>query len=386
MGVADGFNKSQARVVANPPLVTGNFNQELLIELAGGTPPDVFWYLQENIPIPALVAKNIGYPLDAYISRDKYDPTDYLPQALALNVWQGKMYALPRDYGSQQIFYNVDLFQSAGIPPIPADWSDTTWTFAAYLAAAQKLTKQEGGKTTVWGCLINRAWRPWATFVYSNGGAVVNQDANGEATSIALDSSAATEAMQFLQDMIYKHKVAPPPAIEGQEGSLQLFASSRVGMIVDNPNLVGNYRKSLKFKWDVGAMPLGHATKRGTGGGGTAWAITAQSKQHDAAWQFLQWLCNAESERVAARAGITTPARISILHSPDFLHPGQSPEHSNSFVSADDYVVRDPVSVNWPQIQEEVVNKDMDSLWDDSKDAKALATMIKQQAASMFKS
>src|SRR6185437_2470066 len=125
---------------------------------------------------------------------------------------------------------NVDMFTAAGLPMLPADWADTTWTFDAYLAAAQKLTKQDGGKTTVWGCLVNRGWRPWATYVYSNGGAVVDKDANGLATDIALTSDAAVGGMQFLQDLIYKDKVAPKPDVESQEGPLQLFASNKVGM------------------------------------------------------------------------------------------------------------------------------------------------------------
>jgi multiple sugar transport system substrate-binding protein len=384
--IADSFTKSQQAVAVDVHKVTGNFNQELQVELAGGVPPDVFFYLQENIPIPALVGKQIGFPLDTYIARDKYDSSDFLPQAWALNVWQGKVYAIPRDYGNQQIYYNVELFNAAGIPPIPADWTDTTWTFDAYVAAAQKLTKQEGGKTTVWGCLVNEGWRPWATFVYSNGGTVVDQDANGVSTDISLTSDAAVGGLQFLQDLIYTHKVAPHPDVASQQGQLQLFASSKVGMVLDNSSGAGNYRKNLSFKWDVGAVPLGHAAKRGSGGGGTAWAITQPSTHHDQSWAFLQWLTSADSQRLEARAGVTTPSRQSVVRSADFLQPSLAPAHSVSFANAQPYVVRDPVSAAWPQIQSQIVTKQLDSLWDDSKDAKTVAALIKQQADPVFKS
>lgn len=383
--IADGFTKSQQAIVVDVHKVTGDFNQELQVELAGGTPPDVFFYLQENIPIPALVSKNIGLALDTYIQRDKYDSSDFLPQAWALNVWQGKVYAIPRDYGNQQIYYNTAMFATAGIPPIPADWKDTTWTFDAYLAAAQKLTKQEGGKTTVWGCVVNEAWRPWATFVYSNGGAVVDKDANGVATDIALTGDAAVAGLQFLQDLIYTHKVAPRPDVASQEGPLQMFASSKVGMVLDNPSAAGNYRKNVSFKWDVGAVPLGHTAKRGSGGGGTAWAITQPSTHHDQSWEFLKWLTSADSQRMEARAGVTTPSRQSVVRSADYLQPGVPPAHAVSFANAQPYVVRDPVSTAWPQVQTEVVNKQLASLWDGSKDAKTVAAAIKQQADPDFK-
>lgn len=49
-------------------------------------------------------------------------------------------------------------------------------------------------------------------------------------------------------------------------------------------------------------------------------------------------------------------------------------------------MVRDPVHTNWPQIQKEVVTKNMDTLFDGSKDAKTVAAAIKAAADPMFKS
>jgi len=384
-GIADAFNKSQSAVFVDTQQVTADYNTQLLTQIAGGTPPDMFRYLQENIPIPALVAKKLGYAIDSFIARDKYDFTDFIPQAWALNVWQGKTYGVPRDYGNQQIYYNVEMFKAAGLQPIPADWTDTTWTFDAYLDAAKKLLKTENGKTTVWGCIVNRGWRPFASFVYSNGGAVVNVNADGLATNVALNSPAGTSGLQFLQDLIFKHKVAPRPEVESQEGPLQLFSSGKVGMILDNPSGAGNYRKSLKFTWDVGAIPVGQGGKRGSGGGGTAWAIAGPAKKPEQAWEFLKFLESPEQQKAAARAGVTTPSRKSVAHSDDFLQPSLAPQHSISFANAQEYVVRDPVHENWPQIQKEVVNKNMDSLWDGSKDAMAVATAIKAGADPLFK-
>ena len=56
------------------------------------------------------------------------------------------MYALPRDYGNQQIYYNVDLFKKKGVPLPATDWTDTTWTFDKYLEAAKALTEESGGQ------------------------------------------------------------------------------------------------------------------------------------------------------------------------------------------------------------------------------------------------
>lgn len=383
--IGDAFTKSQQGIVVDTQIVTGDTNAQLLTQIAGGTPPDLFRYLQENIPIPALVDKKLGYALDALISRDKYDYSDFLPQAWNLNVWNGKTYGVPRDYGNQQIYYNVEMFKSAGLQPIPTDWNDTTWTFDAFVEAARKLQKTEGSRTTVWGYYVNRAWRPWATFVYSNGGAVVHKDAQGVATDIALTEDAAVGALQYIQDLMLKHKVAPRPDVESQD-QLQLFSTGKVGMVLDNPSGAGNYRKNVKFEWNVGCVPVGQGGKRGSGGGGTAWAIAAPAKHPEQAWEFLKFLESPEQQRVAARAGVTTPSRKSVVHSEDFLQPGLPPAGAISFANAQEFVVRDPVHTNWPQIQKEVVNKNMDTLFDGSKDAKTVAAAIKAAADPMFKS
>ena len=52
---------------------------------------------------------------------------------------------------------------------------------------------------------------PWASLVYNNGGTVVKKDDRGVATEMALDQPDAVEALQFLQDLMYTHGVAPRP-------------------------------------------------------------------------------------------------------------------------------------------------------------------------------
>ena len=67
-----------------------------------GTPPDVYRYLQEVTPIVAVAEKKLHLELDPFIAKDKYDVSDFRPSALALYQWDGKTYALPRDYGHRQ--------------------------------------------------------------------------------------------------------------------------------------------------------------------------------------------------------------------------------------------------------------------------------------------
>ena len=62
------------------------------------------------------------------------------------------------------------------------------------------------------------------------------------------------------------------------------------------PSSVNRYRTIETFKWDVSALPIGKAERRGTGGGGTGWAAAAATKAPDMAWKFLAYISSAQAE------------------------------------------------------------------------------------------
>jgi multiple sugar transport system substrate-binding protein len=322
---------------------TADYNTKLQTLFAGGAPPDIYRYLQEVTPIVTVADKKMHLQLQDMVSSDKYALGDFRKDALNLYLWSGALYGLPRDYGNQNVFLNLNLFQKAGLTPPPADWTEKTFTFDAFLEMAKKLTVKNGDKTEQWGFLVNRTWRPWASWVYSNGATVVKRDDKGVATEIALTDPNAVEAMQFIQDLMHKHAVAPRPDMESELGGFDLFATGRVGMMINNPSSVNQYRTITAFKWDVATLPLGKGSQRGTGGGGSGWAAGATTKNPKMAWEFLKFISSPEAEQDEVAIGATTPARTSVATSPQFLDTSKPPAHVKGFADAQEYVVRDPV-------------------------------------------
>ena len=184
---------------------------------------------------------------------------------MRLYQWDGKTFAMPRDYGNQNLFYNVDLFEEAGVEPPPVDWEDKSFTFEVFLDMLQRLVKRENDRVTQWGFLVNRGQRPWASWVYSNGGALVHKNEQGVATDSAMADEATVEALQFLQDLMYKYEVSPRPDLESELGGVDLFATGRVAVMLTNPSAVNQFRAIDAFRWDVGTIPIGKAERRGTG-------------------------------------------------------------------------------------------------------------------------
>ncbi len=370
--------------VQHQPTANADYNTKIQTLFAAGTPPDIYRYLQEITPIITVSQKALHLQLDDYIAADDYDLSDFRPDAIKLYQWDGKTFALPRDYGNQNLFYNVDIFEEAGVEPPPVDWEDTSFTFEVFLDMLQRLVKREGDRVSQWGFLVNRGQRPWASWVYSNGGALVHKDDSGVATDSAMADEATVEALQFLQDLMYKHEVSPRPDLESELGGVELFSTGRVAVMLTNPSAVNQFRPIEAFRWDVGTIPIGKAARRGTGGGGTGWASGAGTKHPQEAWGFLKHITSAQAELDEVSVGATTPSRVSVVTSEAFLDPNLPPKNAKGFAQAQEYVVRDPVHVNWPEITQRIYTPNMDLLWSGTEDAATVAARIKQESDPLF--
>ena len=137
---------------------------------------------------------------------------------------------------------------------------------------------------------------------------------------------ATVEALQFLQDLMYKHEVSPRPDLESELGGVELFSTGRVAVMLNNPSAVNQFRAIEAFKWDVATLPIGKAERRGTGGGGTGWASGAATKIPDEAWGFLKHITSAQAQLDEVAVGATTPSRVSVVTSEAFLDPNKPPQ------------------------------------------------------------
>ena len=360
-----------------------DYTNKLTAAFAGGTPPDIFRYLQENIPLPGAIERGMLKKIDDYVKRDKYDLADFRKDSIELYRWKGALYGLPRDYGLQVVYYNTDLFQRAGVQMLPSDWNDKTFTFQKFVDICTQIAR-----TGAYALFVPRGRRLWSSFVYSNGGAIVKKNADGLATEFALTEKPAVDALQLMQDLIHKHKVAPLPSEEGALGNQQtLMQSGKLAMQITNPGTRGEYLRQGIAAFDVAVFPLGAAQRRGVGGGGTGWGMAAPSKQPEEAWAFLQHITSKEAELDEVAIGQTTPSRTSIATSKEFLDPTKPPKNAKVFADGQEYVVQDPVHARWPDVGRDVVDKTLNEmLWNGQASAAQVAKEIKDKGDSYFKS
>ncbi len=235
---------------------------------------------------------------------------------------KGRLYAFPRDYNSNILFYNRDHFDALGVAYPTADWD---WN--DLVAAAKRLTIDFDGDGIIdqWGFFGAQQ----SALAATDGGRMVDAVARKSTCSPGSGNTATFDAITFCRDLIYKYKVVPPPAAQ-LEGDA--FITGKASMIIEGVWEIRNFNRS-KSLWDISLIPTDvKGRKRGREAAGTGHCIYSRTKVPEAAWKLVKFLSGDVSQRELARSGTSVPALNSAAFSSDFLAPFDRPPKSSYHV------------------------------------------------------
>ena len=149
--------------------IPSDYSQKVQTMIAGSTAPDI---IQLSEDVHSYSSKGQIIALNDFIAKDnldlkaRYGETGGLTGAYSMN---GNLYAMPDRGGALILYYNKDMFDKAGI-----SYPTKDWTWVEFLDAAQKLTLRDGDKVTQYGFAAGGWWPWWMSFIYMNGGAVLD--------------------------------------------------------------------------------------------------------------------------------------------------------------------------------------------------------------------
>jgi len=204
----------------------------------------------------------------------------------------GQIFALPNRTTCWMLIYNTDLFEEAGIEmPDQLTWQE-------YAELAKKLTKGEGADKQ-WGGY----WVNWYTqFVATQKGVYVNSD----------DITAVQESLELL-NQLYNVDKSHMSLGEMKATDMQYMADFENGTVAMMPQgewminmlLADTAAGKTDVNWDIAPMPVPEGVEPGTTWGEFSFAgITSNTQNADAAFNFLEYLCGAESAEIYASAGV----------------------------------------------------------------------------------
>ena len=267
--------------------VGDNWTEEFLSSVAAGDSTDVVMWC--GSPFAFMDAGKLA-DLNPLMEADaSFDKEDFYESMTGLLVKDGHTYGWPYNYSTTIMYYNIKLFEEAGVP-VPT----LEWTWNDLLAMAQQLTKATGDPTTEqWGYIFRRI--DLEHMSQSFGGNWVNADEK----RCDFTMPETVEALQFFSDLIYKHKVSPSPEQMGGQDPEALFAAGRVALIGMPEWALLDFNRAHDdqgLEYDVMLMPNGPSGRKTRLRPGET-SIMQDTKDLDSAWEVFKYILSPEYQK-----------------------------------------------------------------------------------------
>jgi ABC-type glycerol-3-phosphate transport system substrate-binding protein len=218
--------------------------QKLNAAIAAGTPPDIVHVKDFNMWDYAW--RDTLLPLDSYFASSGIDTGKFRKSIWNAMHYKGTTYAAPWKGSFVWVqFINNDLFTAAGLDPakdIPKKWDDVVST-------SQKIT---GGGNFGHAFYSLGTSEPdfflFSSYVGQAGGKVFKDGV------LTLNTPEATEALQWMYDLIWTKKFALPP--DQMQGVWDVVKSGKVGSWINGVWFVEEALATApNLKWSIAQRP-----------------------------------------------------------------------------------------------------------------------------------
>lgn len=316
------FEEKTGITVDIQPTPTQDYETKMRTLLASGSPPDVM-RINDNLVRDFAVAGQL-LDLNPFIET----PEPYIDSLFNFPVTpEGTHPAWSIGTNPRAIFYNVDLFEEAGVLPPPGNWTSENWTWDDFIETATQLTDESKQQ---WGALVYHETAAEQTWAVNNG--VETGLYSEDGTKFTLAEPAGIEAMQWLADLTCEHGVQPPwSQLQQDQAANQLFAGGRIGMMFSTFGFTTYLRQNVSdFLWDVAPVPA--KVNQLQEGSLIVFCVPKDASNPEAAWQLLEFLGGPEAGEIFAEAGYFVPVWEEAGAA---LRPGdEPPAHIGLFAEA----------------------------------------------------
>lgn len=307
----------------------------------GGTAPDAFWMLAQQIR-PYAAGGQLLDITDA-IESEGVDLSNY-PQAV-LDLYDqgdGAIYGLPKDYDTNAIWYNKAIFDAAGV-----DYPTDEWTWEDFRAAAKAITNPEAG---VWGVAAPIDYQGgYYNSIFQAGGQVISDDG----TTALIDSPEAIAGLKFWTDLQADGSSPTLQQLSDTEAETQ-FEQGKIGMYLSGAYWALQLYNNTEMRDNIDVAPLPIGEKRATVTSGIANVGYAGTEHPEEVKKFLLFASGETAANIQAETGAVLPA----FKGTEQTWMDAMPEFTNLqvFIDAAEYAVPLPVQGNaaeWQGMQAE---------------------------------
>ncbi|MBN2309203.1 MAG: sugar ABC transporter substrate-binding protein [Candidatus Hydrogenedentes bacterium] len=291
----------RVRVMADMP--HGPYLSMLTTRFVGGNPPDVM--ITDDGYLGQLAHEGLIASLEGYIQSDPgYHSEHYAPSMVRDGYIGDERYGIPWYGGYGYLAYRTDLFQEAGVRP-PASWAE--------LIAICRQLQEKAGLDYPFAMEVRSAFfmMPW---IWQNGGRIMSDDLR----TVMIGEAASIEAVQFVHDLIHKHKVMDPTVATGTK-VVDLWSTGKAAFIIQgswNAGRNDTLYPQWQGKWAAAPLPAGKEAVSFFGG---QHLIMSRASEHpDLAWAFMSFITSTESQLRHVEMTGQPPGNLEVCRAPGF--------------------------------------------------------------------
>jgi multiple sugar transport system substrate-binding protein len=300
---ANEFEQSYGAKLTFDPVASNDLPNKQIISLSGGTGE----YDLTTVDEPFLPAYNpFLVELDPLIGADKFPKEDWVPVMWEAGTFNGKQFTMPFDPNVQILFYRKDILEQKGLK-VPTKWTE-------YFEVAEKAQDDKVAGNVIMAKRDDQTGINAWNFMTTAGNEIFD-----DKFQPAFDNQKSYDALQLYKDIV--DKVSPKGVIgyeyesvnadyrQGKAALLQQWASVAPGIKSSKDSVVAD---------KTGFAPVLGQDKRHSMRGVWTWGISKDTKQKDAAWEFVKWFTTPDAMLKYIKAGSGNSPRLSVLQSEEF--------------------------------------------------------------------
>jgi multiple sugar transport system substrate-binding protein len=240
-----------------------------------------------------------------------FDKPVVYDEVLRLFEHRRKQYAMPFLFSPVMLFLNKKLFERFGVSR-----PESGWNWDSFVQTAKKMRSRE---PDTFGFIFAQYRNRWPVYIIQNGGEVIDREGQ-----CAIGSPESVEAIQWIADLLFKHKVCPLYPNMTQALANSLFNDGKSAMILDTYYSLAGHLGQKNISLDTAPMPRGKNDV--TGLVADAFGVSAQSKNTDAALKFVRFSLSDDIQSKIKRNACGIPSVRHIAASRENIPDGLSSE------------------------------------------------------------
>ena len=285
------------------------YGDNVITRIAGGEGIDLIHIAIEGVPL--LTEKKILTPLDPFLEVDvafKADiDEDIHPTLMRALQWKGKQMELPTDWNNMVIHYNYKIFEDKGVAEPGAD----DWSWDDFIEDCLTIADVQGAEDDLYAFSFWDSQFGMSPWFHNNDTSPFKNDWEDS----NMDDPKVAETLQFLADLILKHKVSPNPAGWDEWGQFfggHLAMRGCGGWCISGCNENDFFDYKLQY-YPHNAGPL--KTVVGVGGDG----IATMARHPNEAWEVLKLINSADYCLPYLLLNGSPQSRRSVVETADFM-------------------------------------------------------------------